>query len=174
MLCLIPRPLHRLGYRLAHALRKRWWRLRRPRLTGCRVLAFDGEGRVLLVRHSYGTGNWTAPGGGLRRGEDPLCAAARELAEETGCGLDGGWQVALVEEPLHGATNVVHVLAGIATGTPVPDRCEIVETAFFAPDALPTPMAGLLRRELPGWLRAVGAGRPTPVPPPSPPPAPKA
>lgn len=178
MLRLIPASLHRLGYRLAHALRKRWWRLRRPRLTGCRVLAFDGEGRVLLVRHSYGSGNWMAPGGGVRRGEDPLHAAARELAEETGCGLADGWYVALLEERGHGAINVVHVLAGRALGTPVADKREIVDAAFFAPDALPTPMAALMRRELPGWLTAAGAGRPVPTRPPppisSPLPAPKA
>ncbi|MBW8752770.1 MAG: NUDIX domain-containing protein [Sphingomonadales bacterium] len=152
MLHLIPRPLHRAAYRLAHALRKVWWRLARPRVAGCRVLAFDGEGRVLLVRHSYGTGNWMAPGGGLRRGEDPLRAGPRELREETGCGLAGVWPVALVEEPLKGATNVVHVVAGSAIGAPVPDGREVIEAAFFAPEALPARMSDLLRRDLPGWL----------------------
>lgn len=60
------------------------WRLFRPRLDGVRVLAIDSTGRVLLVRHSYGTPRWMAPGGGLRPGEDPILAAGRELAEETG------------------------------------------------------------------------------------------
>jgi len=166
----MPKPLHRLAYRLAHAARRVWWRVARPRVSGCRVLAFDGEGRVLLVRHSYGTGNWMAPGGGLRRGEDPLRAGPRELREETGCALEGVWQVALVEEPLKGATNVVHVLAGRAVGAPVPDGCEIVEAAFFAPEALPLPMSGLLRRDMPGWLRAAKAGHRASVPPPPPPP----
>jgi 8-oxo-dGTP pyrophosphatase MutT (NUDIX family) len=165
--------MHRAAYRLAHALRKVWWRIARPRVTGCRILAFDGEGRVLLVRHSYGSGNWMAPGGGLRRGENPLLAGPRELQEETGCTLDGVWQVALVEEPLRGATNVVHVLAGQAVGAPVPDGREVIEATFFAPDALPLPMSDLLRRDLPGWLRAAKAGRPAPGPPlPSLPPSP--
>ncbi|MBV1690807.1 NUDIX domain-containing protein [Novosphingobium sp. G106] len=152
MLHLIPKPLHRLAYRLAHAVRRVWWRVARPRVSGCRVLAFDGEGRVLLVRHSYGSGNWMAPGGGLKRGEDPLLAGPRELVEETGCALEGVWRVALVEEPLKGATNVVHVLAGQAAGSPVPDGREVIEVAFFAPEALPLPMSDLLRRDLPGWL----------------------
>ena len=171
MLHLIPKPLHRCAYRLAHALRRVWGAVRRPRISGCRVLAFDGEGRVLLVRHSYGSGNWMAPGGGLRRDEDPLLAGPRELAEETGCGLAGVWQVALVEEPLKGATNVVHVLAGDAVGTPVPDGREVIEAAFFAPDALPARMSALLRRDLPGWLKAAKAGRPaSDLPPPCLPP----
>jgi 8-oxo-dGTP pyrophosphatase MutT (NUDIX family) len=156
----LPAPLHRQAYRLAHAARKLWWRLRQPRVSGCRVLAFDEQGRVLLVRHSYGTGNWMAPGGGLRRGEDPVLAGLRELREECGCGLAGAWQVALVEEPLQGATNVVHVVAGRADGRPTPDGREVIEAAFFAPDALPEPMSSLLRRDLPGWLTAAKAGRP--------------
>lgn len=160
MLHLIPKPLHRLAYRAAHAARKLWWRIARPRVFGCRVLAFDGEGCVLLVRHSYGTGNWMAPGGGIKRGEDPLRAAMRELAEECGCGLDRAWLLARVEEPLQGATNVVDIVAGRVAGTPVPDGREVIETAFFAPDALPVRMSDLLRRDLPGWLTAAKAGRP--------------
>jgi 8-oxo-dGTP pyrophosphatase MutT (NUDIX family) len=169
----IPRPLHRLAYRVAHAGRRVWWFVRRPRVTGCRVLAFDAEGRVLLVRHSYGTGNWMAPGGGMRRGEDPLLAAARELREETGCRLDQAWRVAGAEEPLKGATNVVHIVAGEAVGTPVPDEREVIEARFFPCEALPEPMSGLLRRDLPGWLTTAKAGRPAPaVPDTSPPPSP--
>lgn len=173
MLHLIPRPLHRAAYRVAHALRRIWWRVGRPRIQGCRVLALDKLGRVLLVRHSYGSANWMAPGGSLHRGEDALLAAARELAEETGCRLHGAWQVALVEEPLHGATNVVRVVAGAAVGTAKPDGREIVEARFFAPDELPLPMSAMFRRDLPGWLRAAKAGRPAPDrPDPSPPPSP--
>ncbi len=160
MLDLIPKPLHRAAYRLAHALRVVWWRLRRPRLLGCRVLAFDGEGRILLIRHSYGSHNWMAPGGGVKRGEDPLLAGARELREEVGCRLLGGSLVAIVEEPLKGATNVVHLVAGTASGTPTPDGREVIEAAFFASDALPEPMSASLRRDLPGWLTAAKAGRP--------------
>jgi ADP-ribose pyrophosphatase YjhB (NUDIX family) len=171
----LPRPVHRLAYRLAHAARRVWWRLRRPRVSGCRVLAFDGEGRVLLVRHSYGTGNWMAPGGGMRRGEDPLLAAGRELVEETGCRLEEARVLALVEEPLKGATNVVTIVAGRAVGTPVPDGREVIAAAFFAGDALPEPMSGLLRRDLPDWLRAAKAGRPgSAAPAPAPPPSPTA
>jgi 8-oxo-dGTP pyrophosphatase MutT (NUDIX family) len=170
----LPGPLHRAAYRLAHALRKVWWRIARPRVTGCRVLAFDGQGRVLLVRHSYGSGSWMAPGGGMRRGEDPLLAGSRELLEETACRLEDAWQVVLVEEPLRGATNVVHVVAGSAIGTPVPDGREVIEAAFFAPEALPKPMSDLLRRDLPTWLKAAKAGRPAPLLPPSRPPSPTA
>lgn len=152
MLHLIPAPLHRSALRFAHALRKRWWRLRRPRLSGCRVLALDGDGRVLLVRHAYGSGKWMPPGGGLGRGEDPVAGALRELREEVGCALVDPVRVAVAEERLQGAVNIVHVVAGRTLDSPVADGREIVEAAFFAIDGLPQDMPPLLRGELPAWV----------------------
>lgn len=154
MLHLIPPPLHRAALRLAHGLRKRWWWVRKPRLQGCRVLAIDSAGRVLLIRHSYGSGQWMAPGGGVRRGEAPVAAAVRELREEAGCMLATAVQVAVVVEPMHGARNAVHVIAGRATGQVRPDGREVIEAAFFALDALPGNMPAGLRAELPGWVAA--------------------
>jgi 8-oxo-dGTP pyrophosphatase MutT (NUDIX family) len=160
MLRLIPAPVHRTALRLAHALRKRWWRIRKPRLNGCRVLALDGEGRVLLVRHAYGSGKWMAPGGGLSRREAPLAGALRELREETGCTLANAFEVTLSEEPLQGAVNAVHVVAGWTCDVPRADGREVIEARFYPPGALPENMPPLLRAELPGWVRAATAARP--------------
>lgn len=159
MLHLIPPPLHRRLFRLAHALRTRWWRIRKPRVEGCRVLAFDADGRVLLVRHSYGSGKWMPPGGGVGRGESALAAAMRELREETGCNLTEPEPIAEVVEQLHGAGNRVHVIAGRTGDAPKPDGREIIEVAFFAPDALPAAMPAQLVRDLPGWIAAAKAAR---------------
>lgn len=60
-----------------------WFRFRRPMTLGVRVLAFDGAGRVCLVRHTY-TPGWHLPGGGVERGETCRQAAGKELREETG------------------------------------------------------------------------------------------
>lgn len=175
MLHLIPAPAHRIILRLAHGTRRRWWRMRKPRLAGCRVLALDAAGRVLLVRHSYGSGKWMPPGGGLRRGEDVLAAARRELLEETGCSLDWALHLELAEEVLHGAENAVHVVAGMTRDTPRADRREIIAAAFFEVHALPDHMPAMFRARLPGWLTAATAGRPEDAqPPPSRPPAPTA
>jgi 8-oxo-dGTP pyrophosphatase MutT (NUDIX family) len=174
MLYLIPAPAHRMILRIADGVRRRWWFMRRPRLSGCRVLAFDAEGRVLLVRHSYGNGAWMPPGGGLQKGEDPLGAAQRELREETGCTLHWAVHIELAEELLHGAGNAVHVIAGDTFDPPLADGREIVEARFFACHELPEPMPRLFRARLPDWITAATAARPADLalPPPSPPPAP--
>lgn len=152
MLHLIPPGLHRAGLRLAHRLRLVWWRLRKPLLQGCRVLVFDGEGRVLLVRHGYGSARWMLPGGGVARGEDPCAAAVRELAEETGCTLGDPRVFAVIEEPLSGATNRVHLITGACSGPARPDGREIVELGWFAADELPKDLSKALEAGLGEWI----------------------
>ena len=159
MLHLIPAPLHRAGLNLAHAVRIRWWQWRKPLLIGCRVLAFDDAQRVLLIRHSYGSGRWMLPGGGVDRGEDPLAAGIRELAEETGCALHDPILFGQVEEPLHGTTNRVHLVTGTASGIVRGDGREVIEATFFALDALPPDLSYLVDRYLADWVTAATAAR---------------
>jgi len=155
---LIPAPLHRTALRLAHALRRRWWRIARVRLEGCRIIARDAQGRVLLIRHSYGSGNWMLPGGGIGRREEPLAAARRELAEETALTLVEPRCLAVEEEPLYGTVNRVHLFTGEAQGEPRCDGREVIEARFFAPDSLPERLSPTLARQLPGWLERAGVG----------------
>lgn len=42
------------------------------------------DNKVLLAKNWMGSGDWHAPGGGLRRGENPAAGASRELREELG------------------------------------------------------------------------------------------
>lgn len=160
MLHLIPKPVHRVALRCAHAARKVWWRVRRPQISGCRVLVFDPAGRVLLIRHSYGHAGWMLPGGGLARGELPLTAAARELREETGCSLADAHEVTVLVEPLWGARNTVHIIAGYSCDTPRPDGREVLAAAFFATEGLPGDLAGVMQRHLSDWITAAIAARP--------------
>lgn len=154
MLRLTPAPLHRLALKLAHGARRQWWALRKPLLLGCRVLACDPAGHLLLIRHSYGSSAWTVPGGGLRAGEDPVAAARRECVEETGCALAEARLVGVVDEPLFGTTNRVCIVVGTVRGTPQPDGREVIAAQFFALDALPAPLAPRLAAGLSGWLAA--------------------
>jgi 8-oxo-dGTP pyrophosphatase MutT (NUDIX family) len=140
----------RLLYRVAWRgvqLRAQLWP-RRGRGVKC-VLTNAGE--VLLVRHTYGKrGTWYIPGGGARRGEPPLRAAARELEEELG----------VRDLPLRELASVDMRLERIAVRltcahAELPDRAqvrvdpvEIAQARWFALDELPTPRGAEVDRLL--------------------------
>jgi len=154
MLHLIPPPLHRRLYRIAYWARSLYWRTVRPTVHGCRIVALDEAGRVLLIRQSYGPRHWLTPGGSVESGEDPVTTAARELDEETGCSLADPRKVTeLLERPM-GAYNVVHVVVGRAGGTLRPDQREVDEAHWFALDALPADVSPRIAAGLPGWIAA--------------------
>ena len=46
---------------------------------------FDSSGRILLVRHGYGSKQWSTPGGRIEPGESPVTALLREVTEEIAC-----------------------------------------------------------------------------------------
>lgn len=81
-------------------------RVIRSRTGGAGVVVVDEQGRVLLEwRHRFITDawGWEIPIGGIRGGEDPAAAAAREVEEET------GWRPGVME-PLV----IVHPTPGIS------------------------------------------------------------
>ncbi len=112
-----------------------------------------------MIRQSYGLQSWLPPGGGLKRREDPLLAAGRELVEETGCKLTGAVQVAVIKERLHGSGNEVHVIVGRTADHPLADGREVIAAQFFPLDALPLDMLDWLRTQIPEWITAAKAAR---------------
>ena len=130
-----PRRRKSLRDRVMHAA----FLLMRPMTLGVRGVAFDAQGRVLLVRHGY-TPGWHFPGGGVEVGETCEHALAREMAEEACVEIEGPLA-------LHGLFHNLnmsprdHVAVYVTrafrvTGERKPDR-EILEARFFARDALP-------------------------------------
>ncbi len=121
------------------------------------MIARDSAGRVLLIRHSYGSGNWMLPGGGIARRETPLAAALRELAEETGLKLSQPRCLMVLEEALYGTVNRVHMFIGETGGDPRCDGREVIEARFFTPEALPDDLSPHLKRHLADWLQLAGS-----------------
>lgn len=134
--------------RLAFAAARLWWFVRRPNQVGALVVLWRG-GEALLVRQSYQP-LWTAPGGGVGPGEQPVAAAARELAEEIGIRMEAAaLRPALSVEHFYlFRHDRVHFFeAAMPEGQSVAlDRREIVEARWMTPaEALALPLIPHLR-----------------------------
>lgn len=138
---------------LAYRLRRRVLALLRWRTRGVKVMAFDPAGRLLLVRHRYGRSDlWMLPGGGIKRGETPGSAAARELVEETACRVSDITLVGRFVAGAEGRRDTVHLFRGVTVDSPVVDGVELAEAAFFALASLPNNVS-------PATLRRIGEHR---------------
>jgi ADP-ribose pyrophosphatase YjhB (NUDIX family) len=113
-------------------------RIRRPVTLGVRAIVRDGEGRVLLVRHTYVPG-WYLPGGAVDPGESVGEALAREVLEEASVKILGVPRLIGIYFNRRGRNDHVvlfEVLDLEQTSPRMPDH-EIVEARFFPLDALP-------------------------------------
>ena len=153
---LVPAPVHRAVLPLAFRLRHRWRRWRKVPLTGCNVVVTDLDGAVLLLRHSYGPDHWGLPGGGLGRGEDPACAAARELSEELGLENLRLKSLGTVEGVLSGSPHTAYLFTTVIDRYPRLDRREVIEARFFPPHSLPEPLGATTREQLAAWRERRG------------------
>ncbi len=117
---------------------------------GVRAACFDAEGRVFLVRHSYVPG-WHMPGGGLERNETAFQALVKELREE------GNLELADPPELFHVYFNrqtskrdhvVFYRCRNVRQVSPKKPDFEILESGFFALDALPPNTTAATHRRL--------------------------
>ncbi|MGP7796061.1 NUDIX domain-containing protein [Sphingomonas sp. CLY1604] len=142
------RPLIDLAYRLRRfAMALLRWQTR-----GVKAMAFDPEGRLLLVRHRYGRSDlWMLPGGGIARGEAPADAVAREVHEETGCRLTGIAPIATFMTRAEGRRDTVYLFQAQTCDRPVVDGVELAAACFFALDALPDTVSPATLRRIAEW-----------------------
>jgi len=138
------RALMQIGFRVRSFL----LRVLRIRTRGVKAMVFNAAGELLLVRNSYGHSHlFVLPGGGIKRGEDPAVAAAREVREETGIETRALELVGVYFSAAEGKRDSIHLFRGLAEGVPQPDRVEVEEAAFFPLDSLPAATsAATLRR----------------------------
>jgi len=109
---------------------------------GAAAFIVDSEGRVLLVKHTYGRLNWELPGGIGEVDESPCETAVREVKEETGLTVVAqhmtGYYYAPENDKLH---FVYRCRQTEEEALPRPDLGEISECGFWPVNALPRPMS---------------------------------
>ncbi len=140
-----------VGLSLLHGLRRRYWRLLGPRTVGIRGLVTDAEGRVLLVRHSYGAMGWHLPGGGVKRREHLSDAVIRELREETGVVVPDEAGIDLFgaySNLFEGKSDYIVVFSVRDWHQVATSDAEIVEHGFFDPSEPPPETSPGTRRRL--------------------------
>ena len=128
-----------------------------------RVLVLRQDGGVtyaLLTRNWLSKQEWSLPGGGLHRGEQPAVAAARELGEELGIKVDPAGLVPLVEKTIAKPRYTYQVIAfGLWVQEEKFNRhnLELLDARWFDVRELPTPCSRIVGESLAAW-QAKGTG----------------
>jgi len=118
---------------------------------GAACVIFDGEGRVLLVHHTYGRLNWELPGGASEPGEAPDETARRELLEETGLRADLDHLAGVYFEPGHEFGPMLHFVFRYTWNDeldPVASSPEVSELRYWSVDNLPSPISDFTERRI--------------------------
>ena len=118
---------------------------------GCSVAAFDGDGRVVLIKRAD-NGRWALPGGYAEVGSSPSENALRELHEETGFTAELERFVGIYDNKRFGSTAAYQFYiclfrARIAGGAATPS-VETLEVVLTDPGAPPENMSVLQRTML--------------------------
>ena len=131
-----------------YALRRKLLGLLRIPTRGTKVMLFNHEGELMLVRNSYGDRSlFVLPGGGVGGRETPAAAAAREICEELGITMGALEVVGTYRSEAEGKRDTVTLFRATTTEQAVSTNREIDEAAFFPLGALPaTTSAATLRR----------------------------
>ncbi len=126
---------------------------------GCSVAAFDGDGRVAVIKRAD-NGHWALPGGYAEVGTPPSENALRELHEETGLVAELESLVGVYDNKRFGSVAsyqfyICCFRARITGGEPT-RSIETPEVVLTDPDDLPENMS-LLQRTMIGDALRVGA-----------------
>jgi 8-oxo-dGTP pyrophosphatase MutT (NUDIX family) len=140
------RAVYRVGYRVLRG----WWRIAQPRKKGVKCV-LRRRGEILLVRHTYGTrrSEWDLPGGGVKRGEEPVEAARREVREELGVEIAQWRFLGDLFARIDRKRDRLWCFACDVDGLNLDlDSAEIAEARWFSERALPEPTARYVPRIL--------------------------
>jgi len=119
-----------------------------PCVFGASAVVEDGQGRILLVRHSY-IGGWHLPGGGVNGGEAPEHAVLRELEEEIGLSESTPPEfIGLYTRKILWVGNFIALYRLRNARIDFKPNFEVREATFFDPATLPEGTSAATRRRL--------------------------
>jgi 8-oxo-dGTP pyrophosphatase MutT (NUDIX family) len=137
----------------AYEVQKRAWRLLRPRTRGVKVMVFNANGELALIRNSYGRSDlFVLPGGSVRPFEDPELAAAREIREELGLEVRRVRFRSRHSSVAEGKRDDIHLFEAVADSPLQMDDFELEEARFISLDKLPSTTSPATRRRIEEYL----------------------
>jgi 8-oxo-dGTP pyrophosphatase MutT (NUDIX family) len=144
----LPVWLRRALIRCAYVGLRTYWFVARPHVVGVKCVVKHGD-QVLLVRHTYGRRSWDLPGGTVRRREDPIDAARREMHEELGRRIENWEGLGDLFARGDHHRDTLHLFQ-----TRLPDRrldidlTELAEAGWFRRDQLPPDLGRFVEKIL--------------------------
>lgn len=136
------------------------------RLLGAAAVILDEDGRVLLVRHTYGRLNWELPGGVGEPGEPVVETAVREVREETRLDVAAERLAGVYFDPQIDMHHFVFRCRALdPAAPPVPSPPEISTCDYFAPPELPRPISDFTIRRIEDALASAPPPLPAVLPP---------
>lgn len=121
---------------------------------GAAAIILDAEGRILLVKHSYGKCNWEIPGGKSENHESAQETAQREVAEETGLDVQAERLTGVYYDPQYDMHHFAFLCKNLNARKPEPSSPEILECGYFRENELPRPMSDFTYRRIQDALNA--------------------
>ena len=129
--------MKRLIYKLGFPIIKIYWFIFRPKIRGVKCV-IQYQNKLLFVRHSYGTGRWTFPGGKIKSDESAETAVKREVQEELGIELHAVVDFGeIYNEIYHKKDTITCFTARVENEEFKVDGEEIIEAKWFSIDDLP-------------------------------------
>ncbi|KRE36773.1 NUDIX hydrolase [Paenibacillus sp. Soil522] len=115
---------------------------------GGAAIILDSEGRILLVKHSYGKNNWDLPGGKSEKNESAEETAKREVFEETGIQVKVGRLTGIYYDPNYDMHHFAFISKSECNQEPKPCSPEILECRYCSIDDLPKPISDFTIRRI--------------------------
>ena len=124
-------------YQLIFSIKRLYWFLFRPRSYGIKCI-LENDGRILMIRRTFGTDKWVFPGGAIRAGEDAQVAARREIQEDPGAALAELRGLGSFTQTVHYRQETIHCFSAQVLPESIHhDKEKILEIGWFQPLELP-------------------------------------
>ena len=126
-----------IKYSIIFKLKKLYWFLARPKSFGVKCI-LENNGKILMIRRTFGTDKWVFPGGAIHSGESPEEAVRREIEEDLGIDLEEVRNLGSFAQNVHHRRETLHCFAAPALreGLHI-DHGKIKEVKWFVRDQLP-------------------------------------